>query len=129
MRFVVDDQDVPRPCHVPEHVANIGFIALGAALVHPALGGDFVLTFPVERVPVANHDLALPQLVEQSRRHDAESVVVVLRVGRLQDGEAIPDREPRRHHQNVPGEPGVLGRHHLVQDVPRQDHRHDDGFA
>ena len=80
MRLVVDDQDVPGARHVAEHVADIGFVALGSTLVDATFAGDLLVRLPIERVPVADRHLALAQLVKQSRGHDVEDLVVVLRM-------------------------------------------------
>ena len=129
VRLVVDHQDVARIRHVAEHVAHVGLVAPGAALVDAAPSGDSLLGLPIERMPVADQNPALQQLVTQRRRYDAECLVVVFRMGRLQNGQTAPDREAGRDHEHVLGKPRVLRIGNLVQHLPRNDHRHDDGLA
>ena len=127
--FVVDDQDVTRVRQVAQHVTNIGFVAPGPAFIDAALPGDLLLGLPVERVPVADNDLALAQLVEQRGGNNAKRLVVVLRVGRVEDRQAALDRQPRRDDQDVCGKSGILRMGGLIQDVPGNDHAHDNGLA
>ena len=129
VRFVVDDQEVARACQVAEHLAHVRFIALGAALVDAALAADPLRRLPIERMPVADQDRALPQLVGERGGHDAERLVVVLGVGRLQHGQAIAHRETGSDHQHVPGVSHVVRIGDLVQHLPGDDHRHDHGLA
>ena len=55
-------------------------------------------------------------------------VIVALR-RRFQHRQPAFHRQPGRHHQNIFGKAGVLRIGHLVQDVPGNHHRHDDGLA
>ena len=127
--LVVDDQDIASIRHVAQHFTDIGFVALGSAFIDTPLLGDLLLGFPVERVPVANHDLALAELVEQRRRDNAERLVVVLRVGRLQDRQTALDRQPRRYDQDVGSKPDILRMGDFIQHMPGNDHAHDNGLA
>ena len=129
MRLVVDDQEAARLRHVAEHVAHVGFVAPRAALVHAPPAGDPFLPLPVERVPVADDHPALPEPVEHRGRHDAERLVVALRVRGFEHRQAAPDGEAGRDDQHVPGEAAVPRMGDLVQDVPGEDHRHDHGLA
>ena len=64
MRFVVDDQDVAGARQVAQHGADVGFVARGPALIHTPLPRELFAGLPVQRVPVADGDLALAQRVE-----------------------------------------------------------------
>ena len=83
----------------------------------------------MERVPVANQHLALAKLLPQCRRHDIKVLVVVIVAGRDEHLQAPLDRETGRHDEDVLGEAGVLRVGDLVQDLPGDHHRHDDGLA
>ena len=114
MRLVVHDQEVPRVRHLAEHVPNIGFVALAAALVDAPFLGDRLVRLPVERVPVADHHLAPAQLVAEPRWHDTELLVVVLGVGRLENSQAAPHGKAGSDHKDILREPGIAGVRHLV---------------
>ena len=129
VRFVVDDQQVARRGEVAEYRADVGFIAHRAALVDAAPPRDLRLGLPVERVPVADHDPAQAQLVEQRGRDDAELPVVVVGVRRIEDRQPALDGEAGGDHQDVAGEPAVLRIGGLVQHLPGDHHRHDHGLA
>ncbi len=129
MRLVIDQQDIPCTEHVTEHVAHIGFVALGAALVHAALSGNPFLGFPVGRMPVPYRDPALAQLIGQGPGNDTEHLVVVLRMGWLEYGQTALDREARSHDQDIFGKTDVLRVGDLVPDVPCSNHGHDNGLA
>ena len=47
----------------------------------------------------------------------------------FQDGQTVPDREAGSDDQDVFGESRILGMGDFVQDMPRDDHGHDDGLA
>ena len=71
----------------------------------------------------------MAELVEQGKGDHAESLVVVVGMGGLEDSEAALDGEAGRNHQHVLGEAGVLGIGDLIQDMPGDDHGHDHGLA
>ena len=129
MRFVVDDQDAAGARQVSQHGADVGFVAHGPALIDAPLPGELLVRLPVQRVPVADGDPALAQLVEQGPRHHVERFVVVLRVRGLEHRQPASDRQPGGDDLHVFGEPGVVRRRGLVEHLPRQQHSHDDGLA
>ena len=120
----------PRALDIsPSTSRHVGFVALGPTLIDAAPSGNLFVGLPVERVPVANDDLALPQPVERVRRHDSERLVVVLRAGRLQDREAAPDRKAGRDHEHVLREARVLAIGDLVENLPGYEHGHHHRLA
>src|SRR5262249_916400 len=64
-----------------------------------------------------------------SRRHDVEGLVVVTVARGLQYCEPTLYCEPRRDDKNIAGESHVLGVGYLIEDVPGDDHRHNDGLT
>ena len=129
MRLIIDDQDVPGTRQVAKNLADVSLIALGSSLVHATFPGDLLLGFPVEGVPVADHNPALSQFVEQGRRHDAKGFIIVLRIGRFEHCKTAFDRQAGGDDQDVSGKSRILGISDFVQDMPGNDHGHDDGFA
>src|SRR3972149_4918799 len=97
-------------------------ICLWLAPTHPSFPG-------FQCMEVCDDDLCFPDLLLQPEWEDVPSVVVVLRIGRQQYAQAVTDGNPGRYDQEGVSEPGVLGSLQLVQRMPGQQHRHDDGLA
>ena len=129
MRLVVDDKQIPRPGHFAQYIADVCLVALRAPLVHAPPPSDLLVRIPIQRVPIPNHDAALIQSVEHRTGDDPKLVVVMLLMRRLQDGQSAPHGEAGRHDEDVLGEARVRRVGGLVQQVPRDDHRHDDSLA
>ena len=129
MRLVVDHQQVAGGRGAAEHGADIGFVAERPALVDAAPPRHLFRSVPVERVPVADHDAAAAELVEQRGRDDAELPVVVVGMRRIEHRQAAPDGEAGRDHQDGAGEAAVLRIGGLVEHLPSDDHRHHHGLA
>ena len=92
--FVVDDEDVLRRVAMsPSTSRDVGFVALGSALVDAALLPDLLLGLPIQCVPVADEHLALAERFEQAGRDDVEFVVVVSGCAGSEHRQAIPDRQ------------------------------------
>ena len=72
---------------------------------------------------------SLAEFVEQARGDDVEFVVEIPFPGREQDLEAAFHRQTRSDDKNVLGKPGVLRIGDFVDDLPGDQHRHDDGFS
>ena len=129
MRLVVDDQHVAGIGHLAQDLAGVGLVALDAALVHAAALFDLFFAFPGQGVPIMHQHLALAQFVQEGGGHNAKGIVVVAFRRRFQYLEPALDRESRSDDQHVPGKAGILGVGDLVQDVPGDEHGHDDGLA
>jgi hypothetical protein len=97
--------------------------------VDTALLIELLFSIPVEPMPVANHDLAPAKLLDQPFRDNAEDFVVVAGVRRLQHGKAAFYGQARRDHRYILGKARVMRISHLVQSMPRNDHRHYDCLA
>src|SRR5271167_3655581 len=79
-------------------------------------------------MPVADTDLPLAEAVFESRRNKAEFAIVVVRTGN-QNQEAVLYREAGGDDKDVFGESFVLRIADFVEDLPGDEHGHDDGFA
>ena len=72
---------------------------------------------------------ALPEFVEQVRGYDAEFFVVIFSGRRIQYGQTAFHRKTGRDDQNIFRKMRILGISDLVQDIPGNDHRHDNGLT
>lgn len=80
-------------------------------------------------MPVLDEDFPLPEFFCKARRDDGESVVVVALGGGDENGETAFDGEARGDDKDVFGKSGVGGVGGLVEDLPGDEHGHDDGLA
>ena len=80
-------------------------------------------------MPIAHRHPALPQLVQQGGRQNAERLVVVFGMGRLKHRQAALDGEARRDDQHVPREAAILRMRHLVEHLPSDEHGHHHRLA
>ena len=101
MRLVVDDDQIPRRRHFPQHFADIRFVALRAALIDRSPPGHLGVGLPIELMPIVNEHLPLPQLIVHCAGHDAEFVVIVSRTVGNQNRQPAPHRQARSHYQNI----------------------------
>ena len=68
-------------------------------------------------------------LDELLRGDDVSGVVVVLGIVGKQDPEAVADGEPVGDKENLIGESAVAGAGKFIEDLPGNEHRHDDRLA
>jgi hypothetical protein len=83
----------------------------------------------LEAVEVGDDDLRPAEVTHPFRGHDVEQAVVVVRVGRQQHPQPIPDGDARSDDEEGVAEPAVLRVGHLVERVPGDQHRHHHGLA
>ncbi len=126
--FVVDDDDVLRAGHVFKDFADVGLVAECAALVYAFPFGNALLGIPIETVPIGDAHATLAKRIFQSSRNETEFLVVVGRAGN-QDLQAILNRKAGSNDENVFGEALVLWGGNFVENLPGDEHGHDDGLA
>ncbi|MBT9175219.1 MAG: hypothetical protein DDT22_00893 [candidate division WS2 bacterium] len=129
VRLVVDHQQVAGVSYLAQHLAGVGLVALDAALVHATPLPDLLLAVPGQGVPVAHQHLALAQFIQQRRRHNAERLVIIPLGRRFQHRQPAFHRQPWRDHQHVLGKAAVLRIGDLVQNLPGDEHGHNDSLA
>ena len=109
MGFVVDDEDVLRRGHLLQALRGRRLRRSWRRACRRCLRlGDLLLGLPVQRVPVADHDLALAQLVLQAQRDDVELLVVVAAATGDEHLQAVLDRQARGDDEDVLREARVL---------------------
>src|SRR5208282_495103 len=128
MRFIVDYDDVLRASHFSKDFAHIGFVAQRAALVHGFPFCDALSGLPVEFVPVHDFDFSLAQAVMQAGRNQPKLRIEVSLVGWFQHLQTILDGQSRSNNENVLREAFVLRITGLIDDLPRDQHGHDNRF-
>jgi len=129
VRLVVDHHQVAGIGHGAQHLAGVGLVGQGAALVHAAPPPDLLAGLPGEAMPVDHEDAPLAQAVGEPWGQDTEGVVIVPVGAGLEDSEPLAHGKPRGHHQHVPRKARVLRVSHLVQHLPGDEHGHHDGLA
>src|SRR6185295_3140260 len=127
--FIIDNQYIASGRQFAQHFSDVSFVTLRAALIHGFFLGDPFFRFPIEHVPVAHQDFSLAQLVQERWRHDVEFVVEIILSRRLQDLQPAFYRQPRRDDEDMLRIAGVLRISNLVDDLPGNQHRHDNSFA
>src|SRR5581483_8295428 len=70
-----------------------------------------------------------PEARDKVRGYEVALAVVVAGVAREHNTQSVSDGDPGRHHEEPVREPAVLWVRLLVQRVPCDQHRHDDGLA
>ena len=78
---------------------------------------------------VGDRDLGAAKLGHQLGRHHVELAVVVVWVTGQEHAEAVSDGDARRDDQEGVGEARILRIGELVERLPGDQHRHDDGLA
>lgn len=69
---------ITRVGYFLQDFTGVGLVALDATLVHATAFLELHLAFPTQGMPVADQYLTLAQLVQHTRRHNAELLVVVV---------------------------------------------------
>ena len=136
VRFIVDRQNIL-------HAHQLGH----DTLEHLPLGFDRVESLPspleersttlrqidaltqLEGVVVRDDDLRALQIGEHVARHQLATLVIAVRVVRLQHAQAISNRQPRRHDEETSGESLALRMSHGIDRLPCDQHCHHGGFA
>jgi len=137
MRFVIDDDD---PFHLEQARANalqhlafafrgIGLLRGTAIEEHLAALADWQGLATLECVVVGDDDFGLAEVAEQVRRQQFAGLVVVIRVVRQQDAQAVANRDSRRDDQEAASEARAAGVAHGVDGLPGDQHRHYRGLA
>jgi hypothetical protein len=90
---------------------------------------DPLFGFPVQRLPVVNDDFALAELFFKARRQDVELFVIVAFAGRDKDAETVPHCQSRSDDQDIFRIACILWVCDLIQDLPCDEHRHNDSLA
>ena len=136
VRLVVEDEDVLHAHQVGhdalEHLA-FGFqrVQLVAAALEQraAALGELHALAELEGVVVGDDDLGAFEVVEHVAGHQFAAGVVAVRIVRLEDAQAVLDREARRDDQEAAGEVLAAGPAHGVDRLPGDEHRHDGRLA
>jgi len=142
VRLVVEDDDAalatrevaqdPRRDGGGLLAEGVGLHAVAAAEQLARVCGyplDLLRVAGKEGVVVDDLDLGFEQRLPQVRRDEvALAVVAVVALG-VEHAEAVADRDPRRDDQEALGEARVGRRHHLVDRLPGDQHRHHHRLA
>jgi hypothetical protein len=137
VRLVVDDEDVLHAHQVGHHpLQHLAFaferpeFLAGAALqeLPPTLGYLDALA-QLEGVVVGDDDLGAAHVVEQVARQQFAVLVVAVGVVRLQDAQAVLDRQAGRADQEAAGEVPAARPAHRIDRLPGDEHGHDRGLA
>ena len=90
---------------------------------------EFELLALLEGVVVGDDDAGLVQVVEHVAGDEFPAGVVGVGVVRLQDAQAVLDRDARRRHEEPAREAAAAGAADGVDRLPGDDHRHDGRLA
>ena len=82
-----------------------------------------------EGVVVRDDDFGAVDVRQHVGRNEVAVAVVALRVVRLEDSQAVPDRDPRRDHQETPAVEVASRCPDIVDGLPGDQHGHDGGLA
>src|SRR5581483_1396394 len=80
-------------------------------------------------MPIPHDDTTLPELFVKARRDDVKQLIVIARRVRLKNLKTAPHGETRCNGEHIFAESPVLRVGHLIQNVPRDQHRHDDSLS
>src|SRR5439155_13267007 len=83
---------------------------------------------PLEGVVVGDDDLGAVDVVQHVARHQLAARIVAVRIVRLEDAQAILDRDPGRDNEEPAGETLALWASDGVDGLPRDEHGHDGRF-
>ena len=136
MRLVVQDEDVLHAHQIGHHpLEHLSFGFEGIQfLAAPLKQGASALRkldalAKLEGVVVGDDDLGAVHVVQHVARDQFAAGVVAVRIVRLQDAQAVLDREARRNNEEAAREALALRVAHRVDGLPGDEHRHDGGLA
>ncbi len=134
--FVVDRHYVLHAHEVGHHpLQHLAFGLKGVQFLAPALEqrtsafGEIQPLAQLEGVVVGDDDLGPVQVGQHVVRDQLATVVVAVRVVRLEHAQPVADGDAGRNDQEAAREPPALRPTHCVDSLPRDEHRHHRGLS
>ena len=137
VRLVVEDHDVLRiaedpadsPDHLRRRLPEAFIVAVRAGQNSLRERGGLNLLPPDEGVVVGHENRGRLEPIELVGGHEVHRPVIVAGIVRVEDPESVADRDPGGDDEEPVAEPAVLRVGGLVERLPGDEHRHQDGLA